>query len=86
MLGWIPWYSEGGLTAQQVGIVEAHATECAECRTEIDMVSGAPFEVDFELPDPNHLFDEITQQIEERADADVGGSVVPIDRARAQRG
>ncbi len=80
VLGWIPWYSEGGLTEQQMGIVEAHAAECAECRTELDMVSGAPFEVDFELPDPGRMFEEITQRIEERADA--GGSVIPIDRAR----
>ncbi|MFK7896242.1 MAG: zf-HC2 domain-containing protein [Myxococcota bacterium] len=83
VLGWIPWYAEGGLSERQMGLVEAHAAECGDCRSEIDMVSGAPFEVDFDLPDPERMFDEITARIEEREAAEAGGAVIPIDRARA---
>jgi hypothetical protein len=83
VLGWIPWYSDGGLSERQMGAVEAHAAECAECRAELDMVSGAPFEVDFDLPDPDRMFAEITQRIDARAEAESGGSVIPIDRARS---
>ena len=82
VLGWIPWYSEGCLTDEQMGTVESHASECEECRAELDMVSGAPFEVDFELPDPELMFAEITRRIEAREAVEAGGSVIPIDRAR----
>lgn len=65
VLGWIPWYADGGLSAQQKGQVEAHAAECADCRAELDIVTGAPFEVDLELPDPDRLFKQITGRIAE---------------------
>ncbi len=63
ILGWIPWYADDGLTDRQRGAVEAHAAECADCRAEIDIVTGAPFELDSELPDPDRLFREITARI-----------------------
>jgi len=64
VLGWIPWYADGGLSAQQKGQVEAHAAECSDCRAELDIVAGAPFEIDMDLPDPERLFDEITARID----------------------
>ena len=69
VLGWIPWYGETDekgerlLDARQRGAVEAHASECADCRAELDMISGAPFEIDVDLPDPDRVFDEITARI-----------------------
>ncbi len=80
ILGWIPWYADGGLSAQQKGQVEAHAAECSDCRAELDIVSGAPFEIDMELPDPDRLFREITQRIEagERDTLPRAETVVPI--------
>lgn len=92
VLGWIPWYGETGedgrplLDDRQRGAVEAHAAQCPDCRAEIDMIRGAPFEIDFELPDPHRVFDEITERIEageaERGD-DQQTPVIPIDRGRA---
>lgn len=70
VLGWIPWYGEADaqgaslLDSRQRGTVEAHAAECTECRAELDMISGAPFEIDVDLPDPDRMFDEITARIE----------------------
>ncbi|MCR9092706.1 MAG: hypothetical protein NXI30_00680 [bacterium] len=70
VLGWIPWYGETDergerlLDARQRGAVEAHAAECADCRAELDMISGAPFEIDVALPDPDRVFDEITARID----------------------
>ena len=66
VLGWIPWYAETDergdwlLDSRQRGAVESHASQCADCRAELDMIAGAPFEIDVELPDPDRVFDEIT--------------------------
>ena len=52
VLGWIPWYADGGLTERERGAVEAHAAECADCRAELDIVAGRAWSVDgIELPD-----------------------------------
>ncbi len=70
VLGWIPWYAEQNddgellLDARQRGAVEAHASECADCRAELDMIAGAPYRIDFEIPDPDRVFDEITARID----------------------
>ena len=94
VLGWIPWYGEGTedgesvLTPRQRGAVEAHAAECADCRAELDMIAGAPFEIDVDLPDPDRMFEEITARIDAgeadaAAEADaIGSSVIPIGRGR----
>lgn len=90
VLGWIPWYgepvegSESALTLEQRGAVEAHAAECSECRAEIDMIAGAPFEIDVELPDSDRVFEEITARIDagedESADPASLSPVIPIGR------
>ena len=92
VLGWIPWYGEEGddgsgvLTNRQRGAVEVHCAECTDCRAELDMISGAPYEIDVELPDADRVFGEITARIavgEVAADAnDQPTSVIPIGRAR----
>lgn len=70
VLGWIPWYGETDergerlLDERQRGAIEAHASECADCRTELDMIAGAPYEIDVALPDPDRLFEEITARID----------------------
>jgi len=70
VLGWIPWYGETDergqrlLDDRQRGAVEAHASECGDCRAELDMISGAPYEIDVALPDPDRVFDEITARID----------------------
>jgi len=63
VLGWIPWYVEGSLTPRQRGAVESHAAECADCRAEIDMIAGAPFEIDVDLPDPERAFEALSARI-----------------------
>ena len=93
VLGWIPWYGEGTedgesvLTPRQRGAVEAHAAECSDCRAELDMIAGAPFEIDVDLPDPDRMFEEITARIdagEADAEADAMPSpVIPIGRGRS---
>lgn len=85
VLGWIPWYADGGLSAQQKGQVEAHAAECSDCRAELDIVAGAPFEIDMELPDPDRLFREITARIDagDREPATPGNSSSPFDRKQS---
>ena len=86
VLGWIPWYADGGLTEQERGAVEAHAAECGECRAELDIVAGAPWStVDLELPDAERLFDEITARIEAEAQG-ARATVIPISRGRALSG
>lgn len=84
VLGWIPWYVEGTLTPRQMGAVEAHAAECADCRAEIDMIGGAPFEIDVDLPDPERAFAELSARIAAEGagstESDVGF------RAAAERG
>ncbi len=70
VLGWIPWYGETDergerlLDARQRGAIEAHASECPECRAELDMISGAPYEIDVELPDPERVFEAISARID----------------------
>lgn len=70
VLGWIPWYGEidheGGplLDPRQRGAVESHASECADCRAELDMIAGAPYEIDVDLPDPDRVFHEIKARID----------------------
>ena len=83
VLGWIPWYAEGGLTARERGAVEAHAAECGECRSELDIVAGMPWAFDgIDLPDAARMFTEITARIEADAHAD-RATVIPISRGRA---
>lgn len=83
VLGWIPWYAEGGLTARERGAVEAHAAECGECRSELDIVAGMPWAFEgIDLPDATRMFDEITARIEADAHAD-RATVIPISRGRA---
>jgi len=70
VLGWIPWYGEIAedgdplLDARQRGAVEAHASECTDCRAELDLISGAPYEIDVDLPDPDRMFEAITARID----------------------
>jgi len=70
VLGWIPWYGEIAedgdplLDARQRGAVEAHASECMDCRAELDLISGAPYEIDIDLPDPDRMFEAITARID----------------------
>lgn len=83
VLGWIPWYADGGLTAREKGAVEAHAALCGDCRAEIDIVTGAPWAFDgIELPDADRVFDEITARIE-AGDREERATVIPISRGRA---
>jgi hypothetical protein len=83
VLGWIPWYPEGGLTAREKGAVEAHAAECGDCRSELDIVAGMPWAFEgIDLPDADRLFDEITARIDADAHAD-RATVIPISRGRA---
>lgn len=86
VLGWIPWYADGGLTERERGTVEAHAAECAECRAELDIIAGAPWSTEgLELPDADRLFDEITARIESEARGE-SATVIPISRGRALSG
>lgn len=82
VLAWIPWYPEGGLDEREMGAVEAHAAECGDCRSELDLVSGAPWALEgVELPDRERLFDEITARIESEARGEQA-RVIPISRGR----
>lgn len=101
VLGWIPWYGEfdedgeSVLDTRQRGAVEAHASECSDCRAELDMIAGAPFEIDVELPDPDRVFQEITARLDAgEAEGQIpepatpqstlpSSSVVSIDRGRS---
>jgi hypothetical protein len=86
VLGWIPWYADGGLTAREKGAVEAHAAECGDCRAELDIVAGMPWSFDgIELPDADRLFGEIRSRIESGARGD-RATVIPISRGRALSG
>lgn len=69
VLGWIPWYGDGSLSEAEEGAVAAHAAECAECRAEIEMIAGALFEVDADLPDPDIAFESLKTAIAARAEA-----------------
>ena len=83
VLGWIPWYSDVGLSAREKGAVEAHAAECGDCRSERDIVAGAPWAVEgIELPDSDRLFGEITARIDTETQSD-RATVIPISRGRA---
>ncbi len=83
VLGWIPWYPEGGLTARERGAVEAHAAECGDCRSELDIVAGMPWAFEgIDLPDAARLFGEITARIEADVHTDQA-TVIPISRGRA---
>lgn len=83
VLGWIPWYADGGLTAREKGAVEAHAALCGDCRAEIDIVAGAPWAFEgIELPDADRLFGEITARIEAGNRGETA-TVIPISRGRA---
>jgi len=93
VLGWIPWYGEGvqdgesALTDGQRRAVEAHASECSDCRGELDMISGAPFEIDVELPDPDRVFEEITARIDAGEAESVGVEFLdPMTSMRRKRG
>ncbi len=81
VLGWIPWYGDEGLSERQRGAVQAHAAECAECRAELEMIAGAPYEIDGDLPDPDQAFAEVTARIarEEGAGSPV---VLPTEPSR----
>jgi len=83
VLGWIPWYVDGGLSSREKGAVEAHAAECGECRTELDLVAGEPWALDgIELPDADRMFDEITARIDSEPRSG-RATVIPISRGRA---
>lgn len=82
VLAWIPWYADGGLDEREMGAVEAHAAECSDCRSELDLVAGEPWALEgVDLPDRERLFDEITARIEAAADAEQA-RVIPISRGR----
>lgn len=86
VLGWIPWYVDGGLTAREKGAVEAHAAECPDCRAELDIVAGLPWSFEgIELPDADRLFGEITARIESGAQGEQA-TVIPISRGRTLSG
>jgi len=86
VLGWIPWYADGGLSERERGAVEAHAAECPECRAELDLVSGAPWSLDgVVLPDADRVFDEITARIAAEPQSD-RATVIPIARGRTLSG
>jgi anti-sigma factor RsiW len=63
VLGWIPWYEDGGLSDGQRSVVDAHASKCPECRAELDLVAGAAFEIDVELPDLDRSFAAVAARI-----------------------
>lgn len=94
VLGWIPWYGETDedgvhlLDARQRGAVEAHASECADCRAELDMIAGAPWEIDVDLPDPDRVFMEIAERIDagEAAGLDTSPSLPAPDAAAPPAG
>lgn len=82
VLAWIPWYADGGLSARERGAVEAHAALCSDCRTEIDIVSGAPWALEgITLPDADRLYEEIKVRIEAQ-DRGERATVIPISRGR----
>jgi hypothetical protein len=82
VLAWIPWYADGGLSARERGVVEAHAAQCGDCRSELDLVAGEPWAFeDIELPDRDRLFDEITARIEDEGRSE-RATVIPISRGR----
>lgn len=83
VLGWIPWYADGGLSSREKGAVEAHAAECGECRSELDLVAGESWALEgIELPDADRLFDEITARIDTDPRSD-RATVIPISRGRS---
>lgn len=83
VLAWIPWYADGLLSERERGAVEAHAAVCADCRTELDIVSGAPWACEgVELPDAERIFDEISARIAADGDRSDGAAVIPISRGR----
>lgn len=69
VLRWIPWIVDGSLSGQQISAVVSHATECVDCRDELDLVSGSEFELEARLPDADRVFEAILARIRE-----VGGS------------
>lgn len=82
VLAWIPWYADGGLDAREKGAVEAHAAECGDCRSELDLVAGEPWACEgIDLPDRDRLFDEITARIAVEARGE-RATVIPISRGR----
>lgn len=64
VLGWILGYVDGTLSADERLRVEGHVAVCTECRRELDLIAGLPVELDFELPDPGRVFDEILARIQ----------------------
>lgn len=85
ILDWIPWYADDALPESQRGAVEAHAAQCAECRTEIAMIAdGAMPEV--EAPDADQVFAKVLSRIETSPDANVvtvGGHLAPAASRQA---
>lgn len=83
VLAWIPWYADGGLSAREKGVVEAHAAQCRECRSELDLVAGEPWAFEgIELPDRDRLFEEISARIREDEGESERATVIPISRGR----
>ncbi|MEZ4334216.1 MAG: zf-HC2 domain-containing protein [Myxococcota bacterium] len=83
VLAWIPWYGDGLLTARERGAVEAHAADCADCRAELDIVSGVAWAcAGIELPDAERVFDEIRARIAREGATRDGATVIPISRGR----
>ncbi len=61
ILALIPWYPE--LDDDDRGFIEAHAAECASCRSELEMIAGGPVPT-AGLPDQDRLFSNVLARIE----------------------
>ena len=78
VLRWIPWIADGSLSGRQISIVVAHATECIDCRDELDIVSGADFELEAGIPDAERVFESILKRIRAAAEADRESGAKPV--------
>ena len=70
VLRWIPWIVDGSLSGRQISAVVSHASECVDCRDELDIVSGAEFELEAGLPDAERVFESILARIRAAVDSE----------------
>lgn len=87
ILDWLPWYADDGLSERQRGAVEAHASGCEPCRTEIAMLRGNAIP-EIEAPEWEPAFAKVLARIEAagpEASAVAGGHRVPAPARRAPR-
>ena len=66
ILAAIPWYPDG-LTADECGLLEAHAADCRACRAELAFVRGDD-EPEIEQPDVERVYARVLARISANTD------------------